>query len=96
MMASTKWQAQHYNAIAKEIREIFPTDEIPVYSSEVAKIRAANMERRTVLTMLAISLARRFANDNQSFRPLKFLDACSPDTDAFPLSELWEEFYDVD
>lgn len=77
-----KWSAQHYNAIAKEIREGFPLN--TPHNRRVAPIE------RATLTDLALSLARRFSEDNPKFDPERFLDACSPDTDQFPLSELWE------
>ena len=44
------------------------------------------------LTNLALLLAERLLKDNRNFDPLKFLDACSPDVDTYPLSELWEDY----
>lgn len=80
-MASNKWSAQHYNALAKEIRELFPT-----LNNDIA------LAKRATLTTLALNLATRFVDDNERFDPLMFLDACSPNTDLFPLSELWENY----
>ena len=39
---------------------------------------------------LLLSLAAELKSDNPRFDPIKFLDACSPDPDVFPFSELWE------
>jgi hypothetical protein len=49
------------------------------------------MARRGVLSALALSLAHRFKDDNDSFDVMKFLTACSPDNDRFPITELWED-----
>ena len=86
-----RFSAVHHNTIAKEIREHFPIDDIASFdwSSEVK--RKENMIARGVLGDLALSFAKRFKQDNNRFNPIKFLDACSPDTDLYPLSELWED-----
>ena len=89
----TMWARQHYNAIASEIRAHFPVEwsehdrfEIPMSESMQNK---ANLQRG-VLVSLSLDLARRFKDDNEEFDPIKFLDACSPNVDLYPLSELWE------
>lgn len=93
----SKWHAAHYNALAKEIREGFHTYWTNGYSygnTQVIKSRfdkQMSLARNGALTDLALRLAKRFAEDNPKFDPLKFLDACSPDKDLLPLSELWEE-----
>lgn len=81
----------HYNAIAKEIRGIFPAKE-PERPDSVAgrKMHELNLIERGILTILALNLCKRFQADNPAFDPIKFLDACSPNTDLYPLSELWE------
>lgn len=76
---------QHYNIIAKDIRE-----EFPMWNPMDATEKNDVMSQRTVLVNLALRLAYRFQEDNPNFDPCKFLDACSPDTDVYPLSELWE------
>jgi hypothetical protein len=76
-----KWHAAHYNALAKEIRLLYPVDDNRV---------AANIKRRT-LEDLALNLAVRFEKDNELFKPVKFLDACSPDDELYPLGVLWED-----
>lgn len=73
----------HYNIIAKEIREKYSTHG----SCNMQPYKFAN---RT-LEELAVSFAERFKLDNPRFNPIEFLDACSPDPDIFPFSELWEE-----
>lgn len=89
-----KFTAMHYNAIAKEIREVFPTmwadsDPEPTMSMARQQKHLAQVERAT-LTNFALNLAKRFKEDNPNFDPHRFLDACSPNTDLYPLSELWE------
>jgi len=77
----------HYNALAKEIRELYPAH------IEVSKSRAGEelAAYRTILVVLALNLAKRFKVDNPRFDPVRFLDACSPNVDLYPLSELWED-----
>lgn len=70
----------HYKAIAEEIRELYPIELHDTFA----------IAERGVLTTLALNLAKRFAEDNPNFDPHRFLDACSPNTDLYPLSELWE------
>jgi hypothetical protein len=89
-----KWSTLHADALAKEIREIFPVAwgehdrlEIPM---SLAMRDKANLQRATLST-LAINLAKRFKEDNELFDPVKFLNACSPDVELYPLAELWEE-----
>jgi hypothetical protein len=80
------WSTKHYNAISKEIREQFPV-EGTLHDQQV---------HRGVLVSLALSLCKRFKQDSDEatagfdFDPIKFLDACSPNPDLYPLSELWE------
>jgi hypothetical protein len=84
-----KFSAQHYNAIAKDIREEFSEHmAIPTGGEHT---RSVDMSYRAALCNLAIRFAKRFQKDNERFDPLKFLDACSPNTDLYPLSELWED-----
>lgn len=89
-MANT-WTRQHFNAIAKEIRDVFPTRE-PENPNSMAgrRINELNTIESAILTTLALNLAKRFNRDNPNFDPHKFLDACSPDTTLYSLSELWE------
>lgn len=74
--------AQTYNFVAKRIREQFPTDKSNRYVLKVM---------RGQLCDLALECAQGFLRDNPRFDPQKFLNACSPDTDRFPISELWED-----
>ena len=41
---------------------------------------------------IAVDFARFFCMDNERFAPRKFLDACSPDPDHYPISELWDDY----
>ena len=84
---TAKFHKMHYVFVAKRIRENFdPSDG---YESATSKLIATT--NRAVLADLALDFARSFKEDNPSFDPLKFLDACSPDYDLFPLSELWDD-----
>lgn len=95
---SPQWTALHYNAIAKEIRELFPTYD-PVTDRPMTQFEKSwyadtkhnNMARRGVLAALALSLAHRFQEDNPAFEVMKFLEHCSPDNERFPITELWED-----
>ena len=88
MGATPKWTAYHYNAIAKEIREAFPLDD------KRASTRLPKSTARAYLTLLALSLAKRFDKDNPRFNPVRFLNACSPNVDIYPLGELWDGEFD--
>lgn len=88
------WHALHFNTIAKEIREQFPldSDNEDIERPTRALRKAELLAERTALTRLALSFAHRFNDKNiPFFDPLRFLDACSPNTDLYPLSEMWEE-----
>jgi len=90
----SKFSSQHYNAIAKDIREeMAKTVEILRARSGVSEKAARDqaMSAMTALCNMALRLARRFVSDNPEFDPILFLDRCSPNQDLYPLSELWEE-----
>jgi hypothetical protein len=95
-MAAPKFGPQHYNAIAKDIREELTTalDFYKFgYSDYVGKkntTHGRNYYGVEALVKLALRFARRFEADNERFDPLKFLDQCSPNDELYPLSELWE------
>lgn len=87
-----KWTRLHHNAIAKEIRELFPADSNEVRKEVSLSERTEQRDyQRGILVTLALNFAKRFVDDNPNFKPLEFLDACSPNTDLYPLSELWED-----
>lgn len=85
MATRPKHTRVQHNLVAARIREVFPTGSI--FSDK--KQREEEMIERAVLARLAIKFAESFSKDNPNFDSLKFLDACSPDVDMFPLSELW-------
>ena len=93
MPTNPKFSAQHYNAIAKEIR--WSLDTSLSFHNNWVQLKGGDKKglyyATEALVVLAINLAKRFEVDNPRFDPLKFLDACSPNTDLYPLSELWEE-----
>jgi hypothetical protein len=77
-----KYNQITYNLVAKVIREEFPTD---------GGIFDDSQSQRHALCMVALNFADRFKKDNPEFEPYDWLDRCSPDTDLYPLSELWDE-----
>jgi hypothetical protein len=84
----SKFQRQHYYAIAKEIREQVPGYE--TRNSNNAEIKYRAKIREDTLIDLALSLCSRFEEDNPLFDPVEFLNKCSPDPDTMPWGELWE------
>lgn len=86
-----KFTAKDYNFVAKRIREHFPIWLEGEDSDWFRQQRDKIMLQRGVLTDLAIEFAKSYKKDNERFDPIHFLDACSPDVDRFPLSELWED-----
>lgn len=73
---SSKFHRMHYNFVAARLRETI----------EVAGDAAG----RNILYVFALNCARYFAEDNENFDPLRFLDACSPDTKKYPIRLLWK------
>lgn len=85
-MTEPKFQQQHYNAIAKDIREQMIKHGVPHIVKSDYHVGARN-----ALIEIALRLAMRFREDNDRFKELMFLDACSPDPEQYPLSELWDD-----
>lgn len=82
--APTHSRAQ-YNLVAKRLREQFPTTAITHNDNHDLLIL------RGQICELAIAFAKSFLRDNpERFDPIRFLDACSPDLERYPISELWE------
>lgn len=73
---------QTYNFVAKRIREGFPTN-LENTDDLVEMISGT-------LCVLALECAKGFLRDNPRFDAAKFLDACSPDPERYPISALWE------
>jgi hypothetical protein len=52
-------------------------------------------EMNRTVEEIALSFARTLKENHPpggyEFDPIKFLDACSPDPELYPFSELWEE-----
>lgn len=90
------FDAAHYNVIAKRFREAFPIDLMPQGEKYKVQREKLMLQRATVVN-LALEFAKWFKAERDSiegcydFDPIKFLDACSPDTELYPLSELWED-----
>jgi len=83
---SPKFHALHYNFVAKRLREAYDTTRD--HPGNVTKVM--QLSANAMLTDLAVSFAQSFKKDNPNFDPIRFLDACSPDTELYPFSELWE------
>lgn len=74
---------QTYNFVAKRIREDFPTE----YENDTI-----TLVKRGTLVDFALRCAFGFSRDNPGFDIMRFLDACSPDPERWPIAELWVEF----
>lgn len=90
----------HYEIIAKRFRiSLEPyfdpnsDEEIRTKVGTYTRIqnpRVENQAARLALVNLALDMAKRFQADNEDFKPLIFLDRCSPNPELYPLSELWD------
>lgn len=85
----SKFNAKDYNFVAKRLRENFPIDTPPDQMTNPAANVGTHLQRGVVVE-IAIDFAKKYQEDNPNFDPLQFLDQCSPDTDRYPFSELWE------
>lgn len=76
--SQNRYAAPHvHNLVAKILRENYPK-----YPEE------GILAQRRQIEELALAFAKRFQED-EGFDPIAFLDKCSPDTDLYPISELW-------
>jgi hypothetical protein len=81
----------HYEVIAGQFRrELEPI----LNSHEHHRERTGETSRylhgqSTALVNLALAMARRLQLDNHDFDPVIFLDKCSPDSERYPISELY-------
>lgn len=98
MMTKTSvFHRAHYNILAAQIKHGLEKHHAPYLLK--GKDAKYHLGARNALIELALSLAKRLQEDNPPadgkgvyhFDPLRFLDACSPDPEQYPLSELWEE-----
>lgn len=78
--------SQQYDEIASVIRGRLTENGSYMVGSGHDKMVARNED-----VEIALRFARALADRNDNFNPLTFLDTCSPDTEYYPLSELWEE-----
>lgn len=78
----------HYSIMASQIRQRYPI--APFLDLKTGYAVDGKMARR-IMEDLALSLAKRFKDDNPRFDPIRFLEACSPDNGKYPLAELWKE-----
>jgi len=72
-----------WNLVAKMLREEFARN-TGAFTFE------ADLTARSTITDLALAFAKRFSED-EGFDPISWLDKCSPDTDLYPFSELWND-----
>jgi hypothetical protein len=70
----------HYNILATTIKE-----EIKAHMND------ESYEGRNALILYSFRLAKRLQKDNELFDAKKFVDACSPDAEQYPFSELYDE-----
>ena len=98
---------QHFNAIAKDIRtELEPLvkkyeDFRDEYKDSGADVYNVYGPQISSIANLALRFAKRFNDERKEqvekgkmyeFDPLKFMDACSPNKEKYPFSELWEAY----
>lgn len=76
----------HHNILAAQIRRQFE-----IYMSNAGGHSPA-LNSVFVVNNLALALAARLLEDNDNFEPIEFLNACSPNQELYPLSELWEDY----
>lgn len=99
----------HYEILAKRFREALEPyctsdadDTNYVKVGEYTRIqnpRTENLAARFVLVKLAMDLCLRLLADNEEFKPVTFLNRCSPNPDTLPLGKLWADYakeYSVD
>lgn len=92
-VAKKIWGPQHYNAVAKEIRELWPERK----DADTIENISAVVIRGTLAT-LALSFTVRFREDSDRssegliFDAEKFLNQCTPDPKAYPLHTLWKVY----
>lgn len=83
----------HYNALAKEIRDRL--DAALSFNDNWSNLEGYDKSGRyyatEALVVLALNLVKRFKADNPNFEPKMFLDACSPNVNLYPLSELYDD-----
>ena len=76
----SKWSAQHYNALAADIRNV-ATKHVEAFPRETGDNDEFNNIARlaglATLQELAKILSLRFEADNDLFEPSKFLDSCN-------------------
>lgn len=91
MMTKTSvFHRAHYNILAAQIRHGLEKHHAPYLLTKIRDPQI-HLGARNALIELALSLAKRLQEDSSEFDPVRFLDACSPDPEQYPLSELWEE-----
>ena len=82
----------HYSVVAKTIRETYTElIEVPSVEMTMEEVVRYRLAQSQVVYDIMLRFVERFVVDNDEFAPLKFLEACSPDNDMFPFTELWDE-----
>jgi hypothetical protein len=98
---SHKYSKGDYLMVAAVIRDRMLQLEPPKvaghYAMEDYDVKRDKQIKRGILCDIALDFARIFRDDSPtdgdgwSFDPVRFLDACSSNTELYPLSELWDE-----
>jgi hypothetical protein len=84
----------HYEVIAGQFRrELEPLFEAADYYRKepwhTNQLEKTQLQINAVVN-LALAMARRLQLDNHDFDPVIFLDKCSPDSERYPISELYD------
>jgi len=81
----------HYEIIAARFRNALEPYMQPQNFTEVVDTDTViAVSVRSAIVVLAVDFAKRLQADNADFDPVRFLDRCSPNTELYPLGELWE------
>lgn len=86
-MPEPKYHPMFYNFVAKRLRQNYPNGD-----AHTSRERVAQQVAQRIVEDIALEFADRFLADNPEFDAVRFLDSCSPDTDLYPISELWEDY----
>jgi len=80
------FHAGHYNVIAGRLRRQLE----PYMMADTAGVAPNLLSARVALVDLCLEFAYRLQADNEDFDPHRFLKACSPNPEQFPLETLWD------
>lgn len=84
-MAEPLFHRAHYNILAGQFRSAI-TDALNIGSNTLT------LPMGKALYDLALNVAKRLKEDDPNFDAATWLDQCSPNSKALPLSELWDDY----